>query len=259
MSEIIQAEEILRNWKGDSYSFGRNVLGKIGEYAKKYGNTTLLCHSTRGWIKPFLKPVRDTLEEKGIKFLSISGARENAPREDLYRIALQIVKFKPDSIIAIGGGSGIDACKAASVLASYSIQEIVSALKIDEDMASTIEPFFGMGNVTKVEQATSKKIIPVIGVQTAASSAAHLTKYSNITDPTTGQKKVIVDDSIVPPSAVFDYDFTLNAPDNLTIDGGLDGLAHTWESFMGATGKDYYETIKNITAISTKLILESLR
>ena len=47
--------------------------------------------------------------------------------------------------------------------------------------------------------------MPVVAVETAASSGAHLTKYSNITDPVTGQKKLIIDEAIVPPASVFDY------------------------------------------------------
>ena len=55
-----------------------------------------------------------------------------------------------------------------------------------------------------------KKLIPIIAVQTAASSGAHLTKYSNVTDPVTGQKKLIIDEAIVPPRAVFDYKTTIS-------------------------------------------------
>jgi len=63
-------------------------------------------------------------------------------------------------------------------------------------IAGTIEPYFGIGNVTKVKQVAGRTVLPNIAVQTAASSAARLTKGSNITDPLTSQKKLIVDDAI---------------------------------------------------------------
>ena len=78
--------------------------------------------------------------------------------------------------------------------------------------------------------------MPVLAIMTAASSGAHLTKYSNITDPVKGQKKLIVDDAIIPPRAVFDYMTTITQPASLTQDGALDGCAHCLEIYYGATG-----------------------
>ncbi|KXA95042.1 hypothetical protein AKJ65_02690 [candidate division MSBL1 archaeon SCGC-AAA259E19] len=72
------------------------------------------------------------------------------------------------------------------------------ALTLDWNEADSIDPYFGTGNVTKVKESTGKKMIPMIAVQTASGSGAHLTKYSNITDPVKSQKKLIVDDAIIP-------------------------------------------------------------
>ena len=80
---------------------------------------------------------------------------------------------------------------------------------------------------------TGKKLYPLIAVQTSASSGAHLTKYSNITDPVAGQKKLIVDEGIVPPASLFDYDTTASMPIPVTVDGILDAIAHCFEVFSG--------------------------
>ena len=66
-----------------------------------------------------------------------------------------------------------------------------------------------------------------------ASSAAHLTKYSNITDLHSKQKMLIVDEAIIPVKAMFDYTLTITQPLPLTIDGGLDGISHGLEVLMG--------------------------
>ena len=100
--------------------------------------------------------------------------------------------------------------------------------------------------------------IPVVAVETVASSGAHLTKYSNITDPVSGQKKLIIDMAVVPPKAVFDYGVTVGAPKALTLDGGLDGIAHMWEVFMGATGQENYDLIKEIACEGIGIIVENL-
>jgi len=262
MKEYMQrAGEILTNWKSGSYLFGidENILDKAGEYAERFGKKALVVAPLgQKWAESIIERVSDSLKAHGVEYISIVDAKPNAPREDVYRIALRLSQAKPDVVIPIGGGSNIDAAKASSVLASYSPSDAVKILNAEEETASTIEPYFGVGNVTKMIKGTGKSLIPVLAIQTAASSAAHLTKYSNITDPLIGQKKLIVDEAVVPPAAIFDYNTTLNSPAQLTLDGGLDGIAHCWEVFMGATGQDHYDKIKEIAALSIRLIVNSL-
>jgi len=259
MSEREEARKLLEEWKKDAYVFGLNVLEKVGEAARSFGDDALLVGSSSKWAQKHLKKIENSLEEEGVSYDVIRGARPNCPREDLYRIALQISNHKPDSVIAFGGGSTIDGVKAAIVLTTYKPSEVSEALEVDWAVAGTIDPYFGTGMVTKMKEATDRGLIPMIAVQTAASSAAHLTKYSNITDPLAGQKKLIVDEAITPPKAIFDYGVTVGAPRSLTLDGALDGIAHLWEVFMGATGKDYYEKSKHITTLGFKLIIKNLK
>jgi alcohol dehydrogenase class IV len=95
--------------------------------------------------------------------------------------------------------------------------------------------------------------MPVLAIMMAASSGAHLTKYSNITDPVIGQKKLIVDEAIVPPRCIFDYDVTTSQPMSLTLDGGFDGIAHCLEVYFGAP-----PDIENQTAQVAGLGIEAL-
>jgi len=257
---IEKARLMLTDWKGDSYAFGFDVLGKAGDFAGRYGRKALLIVSELGevWVAGILAGVTGSLKLRGVEFEAILGAGPNAPREDLYRLALQVARSRPDGIVAVGGGSTIDAAKAADVLATYSPAEVKEFLQVPESLTSTVDPYFGVGNVTRIKGNTNKSPLPLVAVQTAASSGAHLTKYSNITDMVTGQKKLIVDEAIVPPAAVFDYGVTLNSPMNLTLDGGLDGIAHAWEVFMGATGQSYYPKMKEVAESCLRLIVYGL-
>jgi alcohol dehydrogenase class IV len=176
----------------------------------------------------------------------------------VYRLGLHVARTRPEVILAVGGGSTIDAAKAANVLAAFSPEEVKKALQAPDALAGTIDPFFGVGNVTKVKGIAAKPLLPLAAVQTAASSGAHLTKYSNITDLVTGQKKLIVDEAIVPQASLFDYKVTLGSPMDLTLDGGLDGIAHAWEVFMGATGQAYYEKMKEVARACLSLIVYGL-
>jgi alcohol dehydrogenase len=67
-----------------------------------------------------------------------------------------------------------------------------------------IEDYFGTGLVTQAVETSGVKLTPFVAIQTVASSAAHLTKYANITNLATGQKKLIVDEAVVPVRPVFD-------------------------------------------------------
>jgi alcohol dehydrogenase class IV len=260
-SDMERAGKILKDWKGTSYTFGCDVLDAVGPYARQFGRTGILIVADLGqaWIEEARKRVESSLLENGVRCALINGAKPNAPREDLYRISLQTAKSKAEFIVALGGGSTIDAAKAAAVLNTYSPAEIIEELDAPVSNADGIDPFFGTGLVTRLKEKTGRPPLPVIAVQTASSSGAHLTKYANITDPQSRQKKLVVDEAIVPPAAVFDFDLTLSAPPSLSVDGGLDGLSHIWEVFMSAAGPVQFEKIKAVAEPGMRLIISGLR
>lgn len=173
----------------------------------------------------------------------IEGARPNAPREDVFRITDEIRDSGANLIVSFGGGSTIDAAKAAIVLSV---------------LGGSLDDYFGTGAVTAVLAKTGKQLIPHLAIQTASSSAAHLTKYSNITDLTTGQKKLIVDNAIVPQRSAFDYEVTFGTPASLTADGAVDGLAHILEVLYSETGKSNYGLMVEMAETGIPLILEYL-
>ncbi|QQO08885.1 iron-containing alcohol dehydrogenase [Breznakiella homolactica] len=220
-----QAESLLSAWKGESYTFGWDILDRIGPAVSRYGtNALLVCNTT--YLKPVADAVSRSLAASGVSLagnLIVPEAGPNAPREDVYRIESYILHHKPDCIIAVGGGSAIDACKAANILAC-----------LGRDCDADIEAYFGTGLVSDALRKTGNTLLPLIAVQTSASSGSHLTKYSNVTDMVTGQKKLIVDDAIIPAAALFDYAVTASMPAAVTIDGALDAIAHCFEVFAGA-------------------------
>lgn len=240
-NEMRHAEELLKEFKGDNYAFGEGALEKVGGYAIKLGKDVAIISGRTARKTGVLDAVIKFIEAEDLNVVGVfDGARPNAPREDVYRLAYQLSRSKWDSVAAIGGGSCLDASKAALTLAIY---------------GGVIDNYFGTG---KASQRSGGKQLPLVAIQTASSSASHLTKYSNITDMITYQKKLIVDESIVPCVSVFQYNVTRTAPPSLTKDGGLDGIAHCWEVWMGSTGKDYYDKISEIAYLGIKLIVENL-
>jgi alcohol dehydrogenase len=243
MSETViqKAKCLLQDFKGEDYAFGKNAIAEIGFYAAKLGKKVAIIVGKHAKTSGILDSVIESIEDKGLIVTSIlDGARPNAPKEDVYRLAYQLLRSEWDSVIAVGGGSCIDASKAALVLAEY---------------GGVIDDYFGTGKVLKKSHG---KKLNLIAVQTASSSAAHLTKYSNITDLVTHQKKLIVDDTIIPKFAVYQYDVSMSAPKSLTKDGALDAFAHCWEVWMGSIGKQAYRKLTDIAHTGIDLVVDNL-
>ncbi len=235
------AERFLIEFKNGDYAFGDGALKRFSEYTNRIGRKVAIITGGTGIRSGIVDVVSRSLREDGYEVLGVfDGARPNTPREDVYRLAYQLVKFRCDGVVAIGGGSVIDGAKAALILALY---------------GGVIDEYFGIGLVSA---RSGGGRIPLIAIQTASSSASHLTKYSNVTDMITFQKKLIVDDSIVPKASIFQYDITRTMPPELTKDGALDGISHCWEVWMGAAGKENYERISKVAYTGIKLIVEAL-
>jgi alcohol dehydrogenase len=244
MADFAKARELLQAFKGTTYLHGLGVLPGTGRVTAKLGRRVALVRDTFPGSEAFVKTVRESLSAAGVIVLDeVEGAAPNAPREDVARISSQLMELNPDVIVSFGGGSTLDAAKAAEVLRS---------------LGGHIEDYYGTGLVTQALAAGGKRLTPNVAVQTAASSGSHLTKYSNITDLKTGQKKLIVDDAIVPAQAVFDYEVTLGAPIALTADGALDGVSHSLEVLYGAVGKPYYATMEEVAREGIALVVEYL-
>ena len=240
-----RACRLLREWKGNDYIFGMGVLDAVGRIASQYGSRVLLVASGIHQM-PAIERVVNALHQAQVTVVGgapVPGAKPNAPREDVYRIESYILHYKPDCIIALGGGSTIDACKASNVLAS-----------LGRDVTPEIDHYFGTGLVTEALQKSGQSLLPMIAVQISASSGAHLTKYANITDPVVGQKKLIVDPGIVPAVSVFDYETTLSMPLSVSLNGALDAIAHTFEVFCGAK-PEYYELAGKLARTAIELVV----
>jgi alcohol dehydrogenase class IV len=244
MSDFDKARQQLREFKGDAYLHGMGVLPQVGKVTAKMGKrAALVCDDFPG-ADTFIKTIKESLAAAGVELLGeIKGAGPNAPREDLDRITAELTALDPDVIVGFGGGSTLDAVKSAEVLRT---------------LGGSIEDYFGTGLVTQALADSGKHLRPFVAIQTAASSGAHLTKYSNITDVDTGQKKLVVDEAVVPARPVFDYQVTYGAPPALTADGALDGIAHSLEVLYGAVGKPYYPQMEEVARETIELVVKYL-
>ncbi len=245
-----QAAALLDQFKGNDYIRGLGCFHRLGEQVAALGMRATVVTSGIGkaWGEPIHDAIRATLRNAGVALAGefIPGAYPNAPREDVFRIADGIAGHQTDVIVAVGGGSGIDATKAA-----------VAYLAL-RDIHPDLDEYFGMNNVSKMLQESNRTLLPIVAAQLASGSAAHLTKYSNITDLRTAQKMLIVDEAIVPPKCLFDYSMTTSMSRNFTMDGGLDGVAHCLEVYYGMP-EDKLETLEPVALLGIDLVVHNLK
>ena len=249
-SKKTRAAALLREFKGEGYSFGVGCFGDLGAMTRTYGTrASVVASGFKGaWGIALHRAVHESLEKAGVAMVGprIRGARPNAPREDVLRIADALGEQNPDVIVAAGGGSCIDAVKAAAAFCTL------------RDRYPDLDAYFGLGQVSAMLDATGRVLPPIVAAQIASGSAAHLTKYANVTDIETAQKMLIVDDAVVPPKAVFDYGWTASMSGDFTKDGALDGVAHCLEVLYGVPAKEW-RRVGKICLLGIDLIVNNLK
>jgi len=244
MALFRKAEKLLKNFKRDHYLFGENALQYAGETIARAGKKAVLIRGTFQGSDAYIERIHDSAVQAGVDISAeFTGVRPNAPRKDLYRLADELGRIEFDCLVSFGGGSTIDAVKAAEVLCT---------------LGGKIDDYFGTGLVSTRLEETDKQLKTHVAIQTVASSAAHLTKYSNITDLESGQKKLIVDDAIVPAFPIFDYIVNQSTSKTLTADGAFDGVSHCLEVLYGAVGKPNYASVEEIAVTGIGLIVNHL-
>ena len=244
MNDFATARALLWEFRGESYTYGPGVLSQVGEVTAAAGSRVALVRETFPGSDLFVERIQEHLSASEVSLAAvIQGAQPNCPREDLFRIADELRAANPDVVLSFGGGSTIDAAKAAEVLRT---------------LGGEIDQYFGTGLVTEALESSGAKLTPHVAVQTVSSSGAHLTKYANITDVSSGQKKLIVDEAIVPQFPMFDYEATYSLPASVTADGALDGIAHSLEVLYGAVGKPYYDKAKDIARETIDIVVRYL-
>ena len=244
MNKFTEANRLIERFKGSAYLHNFGVLAEVGAFAAPLGKTAFLVCDKFPGSEGFIQEIIQSLTASNVKVIGpIPGAPSNAPVEDVIRIQAAIAAARPDFLVSFGGGSTIDAVKAANIL---------------DRLGGSMDDYFGTGLVTQKMKSTGQALLPHLAIQTAASSGAHLTKYSNITNLQTGQKKLVVDEAVVPVRAVFDYRVTFGAPPSLTADGALDGLSHALEVLFGSVGKPAYDTILPVSLEVIRLVITYL-
>ena len=176
----------------------------------------------------YTKPVTDKLDEMGITHTTFFNVAPDPTLACAKEGAEQMKAFEPDCIIAIGGGSAMDAGKIMWVLYEHPEADFMDMAMRFIDIRKRVYTFPKMG-----EKAY------FICVPTSAGTGSEVTPFAVITDEKSGIKYPLADYELLPNMAIVDTDMHMTAPKGLTSASGVDALTHALEAYASIMATDY--------------------
>lgn len=176
----------------------------------------------------YTKVVTDKLNKMGIEHTTFSDVAPDPTLCCAREGARLMSSFKPDCIIAIGGGSAMDAAKIMWVMYEHPDVDFLDMAMRFMDIRKRIYTFPKMG-----EKAY------FIAVPTTAGTGSEVTPFAVITDETTNIKYPLADYELLPKMAIVDADMMMNAPRGLTSASGVDALVHSIEAYVSMLATEF--------------------
>ncbi len=192
----------------------------------------------------YTKPITDKLDEMGIQHATFSDVAPDPTLQCAQKGVEQMKAFAPDTIIAIGGGSAMDAAKIMWVLYEHPEADFMDMAMRFMDIRKRVYTFPKMG-----EKAY------FIAIPTSAGTGSEATPFAVITDATTGIKYPLADYELMPNMAIIDADMHMTAPKGLTAASGIDAVTHCLEAYAAMLATDYTD---GLALRSLKMIFEYL-
>lgn len=192
----------------------------------------------------YIKPITDKLDEMGIRHTCFYNVAPDPNIACAKEGAKLMREFQPDVIIALGGGSAMDAGKIMWVLYEHPEVDFMDMAMRFMDIRKRVYTFPKMG-----EKAY------FIAVPTSAGTGSEVTPFAVITDEATNIKYPLADYELLPKMAIIDADFMMNMPKGLTSASGIDALTHALEAYASVMATPYTD---GQALVAMKLIFQYL-
>ncbi len=213
----------------------KNVMGK---------KRVFIVTDTFLYENGYTKVITDKLDEMGIVHETFFDVAPDPTLACAKEGAQLIDAFKPDCIIAVGGGSAMDAAKIMWVMYEHPEIDFLDMAMRFMDIRKRVYTFPKMG-----EKAY------FIAVPTSAGTGSEVTPFAVITDETTGQKYPLADYELLPKMAIVDANMMMNAPKGLTSASGVDALVHSIEAYASMMATEFTD---GLALEAIKIIFEYL-
>lgn len=176
----------------------------------------------------YTKPITDKLDEMGITYTCFYDVAPD-PTLACAKAGTEAMRaFEPDVIIALGGGSAMDAGKIMWVLYEHPEADFLDMAMRFQDIRKRIYTFPKMG-----EKAY------FVAIPTSSGTGSEVTPFAVITDEETGTKYPLADYELLPDMAIIDTDNMMTQPKGLTSASGIDALTHALEAYASVMATDY--------------------
>ncbi len=218
------------------------ALSELGDIMHK--QKVFIVTDTFLYENGYTKPITDKLDAMGIKHTTFSNVAPDPSLASAKEGAALMTQFGPDCIIAIGGGSAMDAAKIMWVLYEHPEVDFMDMAMRFVDIRKRVYTFPKMG-----EKAY------FVAIPTSAGTGSEVTPFAVITDETTGIKYPLADYELMPNMAIVDADMMMNAPKGLTSASGIDAVTHALEAYASMLATDYTD---GLALRSLKMIFEYL-
>lgn len=192
----------------------------------------------------YTKVITDKLDAMGIKHTTFFDVAPDPTLACAKEGVAAINAFQPDCILALGGGSAMDAGKIMWVMYEHPEVDFMDMAMRFMDIRKRVYTFPHMGDKAMF-----------IAVPTSAGTGSEVTPFAVITDETTGIKYPLADYELMPDMAIIDADLMMTMPKGLTSASGIDALTHALEAYASIMATDYTD---GIALKAMKLIFEFL-
>jgi len=192
----------------------------------------------------YTKCITDKLDSMGIVHETFFDVAPDPTLGCAKKGASLVTAFKPDVIIALGGGSAMDAGKIMWVLYEHPEADFEDMAMRFADIRKRVYTFPKMG-----EKAY------FIAIPTSAGTGSEVTPFAVITDETKGMKYPLADYELMPKMAIVDADVQMNAPKGLTSASGIDALTHALEAYASIMATDFTD---GLAIQAVKMVFEWL-
>ncbi len=174
------------------------------------------------------RPITNKLNEMGIPHITFFNVEPDPTLACAKAGAQEMLSFEPDCIIALGGGSAMDAAKIMWVLYEHPEVDFTDMAMRFMDIRKRVYTFPHMG-----ERAY------FIAIPTSAGTGSEVTPFAVITDEKTGIKYPLADYELMPKMAIIDADVHMTAPKGLTAASGIDAVTHALEAYASMMATDF--------------------
>jgi len=176
----------------------------------------------------YVAKITRVLEKLGIQFEVFADVKPDPDLATIYKGLDVLNVFKPDAIIALGGGSPIDAAKIMWLMYEQPNVKFSDLAMRFMDIRKRIYKFPEMG-----------KKAYFVAIPTTSGTGSEVTPFAVVTDEKTGAKYPIADYALTPNMAIIDPDFVMNMPKKLTAYSGVDALVHAIEAYVSVMATDF--------------------